>query len=113
MLLCFLTAWLAYSLYFLFGVAYAQPGTWYLYGFMLHMPLWIGALLIGGLVTLLQIPRKVTFVLEVLLIAMLLLPVVYKPAITAFDYLVLPFYAIDYLLCLALLKKLRARIIKS
>ncbi len=113
MLLCFLMAWLAYSLSFLFTMLYGQPGTsGYFYGFMLYMPLWAGALLIGGLVKQLQIPRKVTFALGALLFAVVLLPLAYKPATAAFDYLVLPFYAIDYLLCLALLKKLVARITK-
>jgi hypothetical protein len=112
-LLCFLTAWLAYSLYFLFTVVNGSSGNWYMAGIIMHLPFWFFAMLTGGLITKLQIPRKVTFVLEVLLIALLLLPLWYKPSDSIKGYYQIAFYIIDYLLCLALLKKLRARMIKS
>jgi hypothetical protein len=112
-LLCFLTAWLAYSFYFLFTVVNGSSGDWYMGGIIMHLPFWFFAMLVGGLIVKILIPKKVTFLLEVLLMALLLLPVIYKPATGAFDYLVFPFNAVNYFLCLALLKKLRLRIIKS
>lgn len=112
MLLCFLMAWLAYSLCFLFTVVNGASASWYVEGIIMHLPFWFFAMLIGGLITKLQIPRRVTFALEGLLIALLLLPLVYKPSGGLRDLYEVAFYITDYLLCLALLKKLRARIIK-
>lgn len=118
-LLVFLTAVLAYSLFFVSAIAYSQPmGSYskvssYVYGFILHMPLWLGALLIAGLILKKPFPRKMTFILEALLFGLLLLTLILKDPREFFDYIVLPYYAVDFLLCLALLLKLRIRLIKT
>ncbi|MEL1245229.1 hypothetical protein AAEO56_13210 [Flavobacterium sp. DGU11] len=118
-LLVFLTAVLAYSLFFVSAMAYSQPmGSYskvssYVHGFILHMPLWLGALLIAGLILKKPFPRKMTLILEALLFGLLLLPLILKDPRVFFDYIVLPYYAVDFLLCLALLLKLRIRLIKT
>lgn len=118
-LLVFLTAVLAYSLFFVAALAYSQPmGAYslsqaYIFGFILHLPLWFGALLIAGLILKKPFPKKVTFILESLLFAMLLLPLILKDPREFFDTILLPYYAVDFLLCLALLLKLRVRVVKT
>jgi hypothetical protein len=118
-LLVFLTAVLAYSLFFVVALAYSVPMgayNWihaYTFGFILHMPLWFGALLIAGLILKKPFPRKMTFILEALLFGLLLLPLALNNPREFFDYILLPYYAVDFLLCLALLLKLRMRVIKT
>jgi hypothetical protein len=109
-LLSFFMAWLGYTLVSFFYHHYGLPAlSHYVYGFIMHLPLWVAVLMFGGLVLKIKIPRRVTLVLELVLTILLFLPFVYQPALVWFDYFILPFYAVTYLLCLALLNKLTLR----
>jgi len=116
MLLAFATAIIAFCLFCIFVSVYNFPGDarelWF-YGLLLHVPVWLAALVFGNLVLKIKIARKITFLLEVLVTIILLAPVIVKEIEKQGDYLLLPFYAVDYLLCLSLLSLLRRRIIKS
>lgn len=116
--LVFLIAALAHSLFFTCALVWQQPmGTIhltdaYLWGFLLHMPLWLAAFFICGLLFKRPFPRKIVFLLEALLFGLLLAPIVLSNPREQYDYIVLPFYAVDFFLCLALLIKLRIRLIE-
>jgi hypothetical protein len=117
-LLLFLTATLAYSLYFLFELGWKGyhigefTAGYYFWGILLHVPWWIVGLYIAHQYLKISIPRKVTFLLEALLFGALLAPLVISTKQYPFDYVFIPFGIIDFFLCLALLTKLRLRLVK-
>lgn len=81
--------------------------------FIFHGPVWIGLFLLADLVIKVRIPRKMTFVLEGLVFGFMLAPLVYTPSAEQYDYMEPVFYVIDFLLCLALLAKLRLRFVEK
>jgi len=107
MIFVFIAAVIGYTLFYIFCLVYHSlmgffSGA-YLYGFMLHLPVWVGALVFADLILKIKIHRKVTLLLEILLLTLLLAPIVSKKVIQYHDYLQLPFYAVDFFLCLSLL----------
>ena len=116
-LLVFLTATLAYSLYFLFELGWKGyigefTADHYFWGVIVRAPWWMIGLFIADRLMKITISRKVTFLLEALLFGALLAPLVISTKQYPFDYVFIPFGIIDFFLCLALLTKLRLRLIE-
>jgi len=111
----FIAAVIGYTLFYIFGLMYYRPMGFfsgaYLYGFMLHLPVWAAALTFANLILKIKIHRKVTLLLEVLLFALILAPVTSNEVLAYYDYLELPFYAIDFFLCLSLLSLFKRKFV--
>jgi chromate transport protein ChrA len=103
------SASLAYTLYFVFAVTYNQPlGAHdfldaYLFGFLLHMPLWFMILLIGGIfnqrISKLKNINQIIKISISAILAICLIPIFDKDSREHFDFLILIFYAFDFTLC--------------
>jgi hypothetical protein len=101
-------ACLAYTLYFVFAITYNQPlGAnnfldSYLYGFIIHMPLWIMILLIGGIfnqkISKLKNINRIIKISISAIVAIFLIPIFDKDSREHFDFLILIFYAFDFTL---------------
>lgn len=110
------TAFLAYSLYFIFAVIYHQPiGATtlidgYFYGLILHAPAWLMAFLIIGLlnqrIANLKYLNRIIKVTMLCIITLLLIPIFDNNSREKFQYLVLTFYILDFLLCSLIFVKL-------
>lgn len=115
----FVAALIAYTFLFIFAVAWKRPlgynpfTDFYFYGFIFYLPLWMAALMFANLVLKISIHRKVTVTLEVLLFGLLLAPVVFAKVIVYYDYVALPFYAVDFFLSLSLLALFRRKFVKE
>jgi len=111
----FIAAVTGYTFFYIFGLVYHRPmgffSNAYLYGFMLHSPIWIAALLFANLVLKVKIHRKITLLLEVLLLTLLLAPIASDKILAYYEYLELPFYAVDFFLCLSLLSLFKRKFI--
>lgn len=118
LLLASLVTLLAICLMLAFHTSYrgtgflGDPG-YIIYGFFLHGPVWLLFFLLADLVFKIRIPRPAVFVLEGLLFVLLLLPFVYDPSADAYNYIEIGYHIVDFLLCLALLTKLRLRLVKA
>lgn len=119
LMLLLLTGMLAYSLFFLFEWAWSDFRTgkftadFYFWGMILHTPWWMLGLFVSDRIFKIRIPKKFTFILEVLLFMILVIPVVSSPPLQLLDYLFFPYGVIDFFLCLALLLKLRMRVLNK
>ena len=110
------TAFLAYSLYFIFAVIYHQPiGAntlidGYFYGLILHVPAWLMAFLIIGLlnqrIANLKYLNRIIKVTMLCIITLLIIPIFDNNSREKFEYLVLTFYILDFLLCSSIFVKL-------
>ena len=110
------TAFLAYSLYFIFAVIYHQPiGAntlidGYFYGLILHVPAWLMAFLIIGVlnqrIANLKYLNRIIKMTMLCIITLLLIPIFDNNSRQKFEYLVVTFYIIDFLLCAAIFVKL-------
>ncbi|MEZ0129326.1 hypothetical protein AB9T88_05920 [Flavobacterium sp. LBUM151] len=115
----FSTACLAYSLYFIFATIYRQPigastlADGYFYGFVLHVPAWLMAFLIIGLLN--QKIASIKYLNQIIkltmlgVITLLLIPIFDDNSREKFEYLVLPFYILDFLLSSVIFVKLLVR----
>jgi hypothetical membrane protein len=115
----FSTACLAYSLYFIFAGIYLQPigastlADGYFYGFVLHVPAWLMAFLIIGLLN--QKIASIKYLNQIIkltmlgVITLLLIPIFDNNSREKFEYLVLPFYILDFLICSVIFVKLLVR----
>jgi hypothetical protein len=115
----FSTACLAYSLYFIFAVIYHQPigattlTDGYFYGFIVHVPAWLMTFLIIGLLN--QRIASVKYLNQIIkltmlgIITFLLIPIFDNNSREKFEYLVLTFYILDFLMCSVIFVKLLVR----
>ncbi len=100
---------LAYTLYFVFSITYNQPlGAndfldAYLFGFLLHMPLWVVILLISGIfngqISKLKNINRIIKIAVLGILTIFLIPIFDKDSREHFDFLILIFYAFDFTLC--------------
>jgi len=106
---------IAYTLYFLFAVAYNQPmGAYgfmnsFFYGFILHIPVWLITFLIGGLFN--QSLYKLKSINQIIRISLCSILILFSitffnsNAIDHFDFVNLIFYLFDFILCLLYFSK--------
>jgi hypothetical protein len=116
LLLTLSTAIVAYSLYFIFALCYRQPmGGYnlfesYLFGFILHIPLWFVIFMIGGIfykvINKLKNIKSTIKIIGIIVFIMLVIPVIVKEFSENFDYLVLLFYTVDFILCYIIMSKI-------
>lgn len=116
----FITAVLAYSLFFLLIIDWHQPRGFegylqsYFYGFFFFFPLWLVAFLIAGKFAKgdLKYYRIILLFTAITLSFLFIAPLLFHND-SFFDSILPLFYVMDFLACLSLFKIMRAKILVS
>lgn len=117
--LAFLSALLAVTLFIICGYAWQQPmgsrniADVFLMFFILHLPVWFIVLLISGIAVKKAIPDKAIYIAALLLLCFLITPLILSKVIVLYDNMVIAFYAADFFFCLAILLKMKNRMITA
>ena len=121
-ILFFLIATLAYSIFFLFGLAYHEPlgasdfFSAYLLGYILHMPLWIFVLVIGKIfndsVLKIKISQSIIVLFAFMVVVILLAPILFEKFARYGKDFILLFYIIDFLMCFSVLYEFEKKILR-
>lgn len=121
-ILVFLIATLAYSIFFLFGLAYHEPlgssnyFSAYLFGYILHIPFWIFVFKIGEIfnnsVLKLKISQSIIVLSISIIVFILLAPILFDKFARYEEDFILLFYIIDFLMCFSVLYEFEKKILR-